>query len=162
MKIQFSKITGHEVLDYELELKEPLLVEASSIKTINSAKGTITLEKADDVYIIKYDIEASLTVYSSITNEPFEYLEEISDTIYYTDKEEFASNEVFYVDESYIDIDKEVFSLIITSLPITLHKEGEEYPSGENYRVMTEEEYEKEHEGNHFFDALDDLLEDDN
>lgn len=159
MKIQFAKIQSNETIDYSLELQEPISVNKASIVSINGANGTIDLEKADDVYILTYHIEANLTVLSSISNEPFDYNEEIEETLYYTDKKEFKSNDVFYINKDYIDVDEEVFSLIITSLPIQLHKPGEEYPSGENYRVISEDDLEKEEsqETNPAFAVLDEL-----
>lgn len=159
MKIQFAKIQSNETIDYSLELQEPISVNKASIVSINGANGTIDLEKADDVYILTYHIEANLTVLSSISNEPFDYNEEIEETLYYTDKKEFKSNDVFYINKDYIDVDEEVFSLIITSLPIQLHKPGEEYPSGENYRVISEDDLEKEEsqENNPAFAVLDEL-----
>lgn len=50
------------------------------------------------------------------------------------------SEDVFYIQEGYIDLDQEIYSLIITSLPLILHKDGEEYPKGENFRVISEDE----------------------
>ena len=146
MKLQFAKIQSNETIDYALELNEPLVINKASIVSIKAAAGTIDLAKADDVYIINYHIKANLTVLSSVSNEPFDYEETIEEEIYYTDKSEFKSNDVFFINKDYIDLDEEVFSLIITSLPIQLHKPGEDYPKGENFRVISEEDLEKEME----------------
>lgn len=159
MRIDFSKVKSFEKIDYIGDLN--FYNNAKSLKTIKdykSIEGVVEIQKADSVIIVKYDIHAVLNVLSTLSGEEFEYPLDINETLYYTDKKEMDSEDVFYVKEGYVDLDQEIYSLIITSIPLILHKEGEEYPKGKNYRVISEDEID-ENDGSNYspFDKLKDL-----
>ncbi len=159
MRIDFSKVKSFEKIDYIGDLN--FYNNTKSLKTIKdykSVEGVVEIQKADSVIIVKYDIHAVLSVLSTLSGEEFEYPLDINETLYYTDKKEMDSEDVFYVKEGYVDLDQEIYSLIITSIPLILHKEGEEYPKGKNYRVISEDEID-ENDGSNYspFDKLRDL-----
>lgn len=159
MRIDFSKVKSFEKIDYIGDLN--FYNNTKSLKTIKdykSVKGVVEIQKADSVIIVKYDIHAVLNVLSTLSGEEFEYPLDVNETLYYTDKKEMDSEDVFYVKEGYVDLDQEIYSLIITSIPLILHKEGEEYPKGKNYRVISEDEIDENDESNYSpFDKLKDL-----
>lgn len=159
MRIDFSKVKSFEKIDYIGDLN--FYNNTKSLKTIKdykSVEGVVEIQKADSVIILKYDIHAVLNVLSTLSGEEFEYPLDVNETLYYTDKKEMDSEDVFYVKEGYVDLDQEIYSLIITSIPLILHKEGEEYPKGKNYRVISEDEID-ENDGSNYspFDKLKDL-----
>lgn len=159
MRIDFSKVKSFEKIDYIGDLN--FYNNTKSLKTIEdykSVEGVVEIQKADSVIIVKYDIHAVLNVLSTLSGEEFEYPLDVNETLYYTDKKEMDSEDVFYVKEGYVDLDQEIYSLIITSIPLILHKEGEEYPKGKNYRVISEDEID-ENDGSNYspFDKLKDL-----
>ena len=159
MRIDFSKVKSFEKIDYIGDLN--FYNNTKSLKTIKdykSVEGIVEIQKADSVIIVKYDIHAVLSVLSTLSGEEFEYPLDVNETLYYTDKKEMDSEDVFYVKEGYVDLDQEIYSLIITSIPLILHKEGEEYPKGKNYRVISEDEIHENDESNYSpFDKLKDL-----
>ena len=159
MRIDFSKVKSFEKIDYIGDLN--FYNNTKSLKTIKdykSVEGVVEIQKADSVIIVKYDIHAVLNVLSTLSGEEFEYPLDVNETLYYTDKKEMDSEDVFYVKEGYVDLDQEIYSLIITSIPLILHKEGEEYPKGKNYRVISEDEID-ENDGSNYspFDKLKEL-----
>ncbi len=159
MRIDFSKVKSFEKIDYIGDLN--FYNNTKSLKTIKdykSVEGVVEIQKADSVIIVKYDIHAVLNVLSTLSGEEFEYPLDVNETLYYTDKKEMDSEDVFYVKEGYVDLDQEIYSLIITSIPLILHKEGEEYPKGKNYRVISEDEID-ENDGSNYspFDKLKNL-----
>lgn len=159
MRIDFNKVKSFEKIDYIGDLN--FYNNTKSLKTIKdykSVEGVVEIQKADSVIIVKYDIHAVLNVLSTLSGEEFEYPLDVNETLYYTDKKEMDSEDVFYVKEGYVDLDQEIYSLIITSIPLILHKEGEEYPKGKNYRVISEDEID-ENDGSNYspFDKLKDL-----
>ena len=159
MKIDFAKVKGKETIAYSGDLNYfNNFNESKIIKEFKSVEGKVTLEKADAVLIIKYDIKAVLDVFSTLTNEPFEYPISIDETLYYTSEKEMESEDVFYIKEGRIELEEDIYSLIVTSLPLILHKEGEEFPHGKNYRVLKEDEL-NEDDGSSYspFDKLKDL-----
>ena len=159
MRIDFSKVKSFEKIDYIGDLN--FYNNTKSLKTIKdykSVEGVVEIQKADSVIIVKYDIHAVLSVLSTLSGEKFEYPLDVNETLYYTDKKEMDSEDVFYVKEGYVDLDQEIYSLIITSIPLILHKEGEEYPKGKNYRVISEDEIDESDGSNYSpFDKLKDL-----
>lgn len=159
MKIDFAKVKGKETIAYSGDLNYfNNFNKSKTIKEFKSVAGKVTLEKADAVLIIKYDINAVLDVFSTLTNEPFEYPISIDETLYYTSEKEMESEDVFYIKEGRIELEEDIYSLIVTSLPLILHKEGEEFPHGKNYRVLKEDEL-NEDDGSSYspFDKLKDL-----
>ena len=159
MKIDFAKVRGKETIAYSGDLNYfNNFNKSKTIKEFKSVEGKVTLEKADAVLIIKYDINAVLDVFSTLTNEPFEYPISIDETLYYTSEKEMESEDVFYIKEGRIELEEDIYSLIVTSLPLILHKEGEEFPHGKNYRVLKEDEL-NEDDGSLYspFDKLKDL-----
>ena len=159
MKIDFAKVKGKETIAYSGDLNYfNNFNKSKTIKEFKSVEGKVTLEKADAVLIIKYDINAILDVFSTLTNEPFEYPISIDETLYYTSEKEMESEDVFYIKEGRIELEEDIYSLIVTSLPLILHKEGEEFPHGKNYRVLKEDEL-NEDDGSSYspFDKLKDL-----
>ncbi len=159
MKIDFAKVKGKETIAYSGDLNYfNNFNKSKTIKEFKSVEGKVTLEKADAVLIIKYDINAVLDVFSTLTNEPFEYPISIDETLYYTSEKEMESEDVFYIKEGRIELEEDIYSLIVTSLPLILHKEGEEFPHGKNYRVLKEDEL-NEDDGSSYspFDKLKDL-----
>lgn len=159
MKIDFAKVKGKETIAYSGDLNYfNNFNKSKTIKEFKSVEGKVTLEKADAVLIIKYDINAVLDVFSTLTNEPFEYPISIDETLYYTSEKEMESEDVFYIKEGRIELEEDIYSLIVTSLPLILHKEGEEFPHGKNYRVLKEDEL-NEDDGSLYspFDKLKDL-----
>ncbi len=159
MKIDFAKVKGKETIAYSGDLNYfNNFNKSKTIKEFKSVEGKVTLEKADAVLIIKYDIKAVLDVFSTLTNEPFEYPISIDETLYYTSEKEMESEDVFYIKEGRIELEEDIYSLIVTSLPLILHKEGEEFPHGKNYRVLKEDEL-NEDDGSSYspFDKLKDL-----
>lgn len=159
MKIEFSKIKNHEKIEFLGDLKYfNNQKNISTIKEYKEVKANISLERANDITIIKYDIDAKLKVYSTLSGEEFDYPLHVVETLYYTENKELESEDVFFINEGYVNLEDEIYSLIITSIPLILHKKGEKYPKGENYRVISEDEL-NEDDGSGFspFDKLKDL-----
>lgn len=160
MKLEFSKIKNLSRFDYSPELDTYLKsIGRGVIQNINSVKGFVENVKHGDVYSIKFHYDVVLVVLSSLTNKPFEYPMAIDEELFFTQKQEFDSEDVEYVDKDYIDLDEIIFSLIVTQIPITLHGPEDEYVKTDTYRVMSEEEYLNENNSNFGspFDALKDI-----
>jgi len=143
MKLLFSQINEHQVISYDSLLESYFDNENKVIKEIKKASGEITFDPVKHILITKCNIDFDLVLYSSYTNEPFEKTIHISDDIYFTNKKELENDENIYVKDE-IDLDHIIYSLLITSIPLNIHKKGEKLPSGDGYRVISEEELIKE------------------
>lgn len=159
MRLDFSKVDAKTIINIDENSSTLKKYNHSSvIEEINSVTGTVTTERADEVIIVKYNLKANLLVHSSISGDLFDYIMNVNETLYYTSNKALESEDIFFEDKDYIDLNEDIYSLIVTNLPIKLHKKGEKYPSGDNYRVLTEDEL-NEDSGDQTspFDVLKDL-----
>jgi len=140
MKISFSNIKEREVIPFNSTLDSFFSDKNKICKRILGSDGEISLEKAGDTLIARFDIDFKVVVLSSYTNKPFDTIIKLRDELYFTDTKVMEDDEMIYVDDE-IDLDEVVYSLLITSIPMNLHKKGEELPSGEGYEVMSEDEF---------------------
>ena len=158
MKIYFSQIKEHEVLEYKSLLEDYVDGKDGTLKSINSTKGTIDLNKFDHSLIVKVDVSFNVNVISSYSGDVFKTKINIKDDLFFTDSKSLDSDEFILINDE-IDLDNYIYSLLITSIPLNIHKPNEKLPKGDGYRVLTEEEFKKEKEdmGGNAFDALKDI-----
>lgn len=127
------------------------------INKFNKVEGLIKIEKVNKVYIFKISILANLNITSSLSLKKFDKEFDIKETLYFTNDEEYESEDTEYVD-GLLDIDNLIFSLLITNIPITIHAPDEDKEIvGEGYRAIKEEDIKKEQTHSSPFDILDDL-----
>src|SRR5574344_591384 len=143
MEISFSKASGHEVLPYESTLDKYFNGTDKIIKKVKSLKGTITTDKVGNTLICKITLRGVLNVISSYSGLAFDTSINLNEDLYFTNKSDQESEDMIFVKDS-IDLDHYIYSLVLTSLPIDIHKKGESLPSGKGYRVLKEEELIKE------------------
>jgi len=143
MVISFSQASGHEVMPFDSTLSKYFSGSGKIIKKIKSLKGTITTDKVGSTLICKVKLKGVLNVVSSYTNIPFDTSIVIDEDMYFTNKSDQEADEIIFVKDS-IDFDYYIYSIVLTSLPIDIHKKGEKLPSGDGYRVLKEEDLIKE------------------
>lgn len=138
-------------------VKNPL----PNVISIKDNKVKVCAKRYDDLVIIDFDISATLSAISSYTNKVGDYLLKTQDTITFSLKED---DEYDVIDGNSVVLDEYVYSLIITSIPITIIFKGETLPKEiDGIRVIvTEEEVEAEEKKQKSspFDALDGLFKD--
>lgn len=161
MRLSFFNIQKKEAFNYKgnPEIYNELN-HTKNIVSFNSVGGKILVERVEEVCVIRFKIVANLTVLSSVSNEPFSYKEKIDEVLCYTSRKSYATADYIILEEKdYIEIEEVVYSLLVANLPIKLHKRFETYPEGENYKVLSEDEYlaQKDEDEGSPFDALKDL-----
>lgn len=159
MKLQLLNVKDERIIQYKDSGKTFNELNFSKIiKEFKEVEGTIGIKKVDKIFFVTFDITANLVVYSSLTYEPFTYTHKFSEDLEFCNDENYCDDNVILFDGDALILEDVIYSLIITTLPIKLTKKGEKAPVGENYRVLSEDEYykEKDSEGN-AFDKLKDL-----
>lgn len=158
MKFEFIDINKPIELSIRLDLNAFNKTYSNDIiNKFNKVEGLIKIEKVNKVYIFKISILANLNITSSLSLKKFDKEFDIKETLYFTNDEEYESEDTEYVD-GLLDIDNLIFSLLITNIPITIHAPDEDKEIvGEGYRVIKEEDIEKEQTHSSPFDILDDL-----
>lgn len=157
MKINLTEYKNKTTLDTDINIKEFNETYITSvIKHYDSIEGTIEINPINGaIYELNFAIKTKLEVISSLTLKPFKKTLKIEDQYYFTTDPNFDSNDVLYTGEN-VDLDEIIFSLIVSSLPINLHAPNEGKIEGDGYRVITEEELEKEEKSSPF-DILKDI-----
>ncbi len=158
MKFEFIDINKPLELPIKLDLNAfNKMYSNDIINKFNKIDGLIKIEKVNKVYIFKINILANLNITSSLSLKKFDKNFDIKETLYFTNDKEYESEDTEYID-GLLDIDNLIFSLLITNIPITIHAPDEDKVIvGEGYRVIKEEDIEKEQTHSSPFDILDDL-----
>ena len=158
MKINFNEIIENRTLDLDLDLnKLNKEYQSDTIKSFNSLKGTINLNKVDNILIFKIKFVTNLTLISSYSLKEFSKDIKVEDTLYFTNDKNLASEETILIDDE-IDLYNIIFSLALTSIPLKIHADDENDIKGEGYRVIKEEDLKDENEVTSSpFDILKDL-----
>lgn len=158
MKIYFSQIKDHEVIEYNSLLEDYVDGTDTTLKGVNSSKGEIELNKFDHSLIVKVNVLFNVDVVSSYSSEVFKTKIKVNDELYFTNSKSLDSDDFIFVNDE-IDLDNYIYSFLITSIPLNIHKPGEALPKGDGYRVLSEDEFKKEKEssGGNAFDALKDI-----
>ena len=158
MKFEFIDINRPIILPIRLDLNNfNKLYSNDIINKFNSINGEIIINKVNSVYIFDIHILANLNLTSSLSLKKFDEDYEINETLYFTNNEEYKSEDTEFI-EGFIDIDNLIYSLLITNIPINIHAPNEKGTIvGEGYRVIKEEELETEKSKSSPFDILDEI-----
>ncbi len=150
MKINYKSIKDKESIEYNADIS--ILNELNHnnfIKKFNNVNGIINFDNtSQDVLIINFDLDYSLNVLSTVSLEEFEYNSNLKEELYLTNDKELENDEIIYLKDGF-ELENIIYSLIITDLPIRLAKENETYKEEDGYRILTEDELEKERNESH-------------
>ena len=88
-----------------------------------------------------------------------DYKININENIIFTLDKQYEDGDIIYLDENYIDIDQLVYSYVVSELPSSIKEEKFDTIEKDNYRIISEDQYQKEHQKRKSspFDKLKDL-----
>ena len=158
MRRNFNSFKDVEVIEYSAN--KAILDKLNHSRDIQNFEGgevTFQVEKTDSILTITIDGEIKLNLISTYSFKPFKTSIPIHDILYFTDNEEFESEEVFLAKSS-IDFDEIIYSLVLVSIPINPHDEGESTDNIDGIPILQEDEVEI-HNSN-FDDKLEEILND--
>ena len=117
------------VIDEEVEIPENYFLNTDIISlTKVKTKGNITLDSENN-YIIKLDVNASMKLHDSITYDLVDYPFSIN-------IEETLENSL-----KTLDLIEFLWHYIVLEVPLRFTINEGKYPQGENFRIISEEEY---------------------
>ena len=100
MKINFNEVIENRTLDLDLDLnKLNKEYQSDTIKSFNNIKGTINLNKVDNILIFKIKFFTNLTLISSYSLKEFSKDIKVEDTLYFTNDKNLASEETILIDD---------------------------------------------------------------
>ena len=138
--------------------------DENHVKRITRCSVTVIATEFGDVLQCKISGDADVIASCSYTLEDVPLTVKFKDEFYFSD-EETDSEDCYYEPGVEIDLDPHILALILAEVPHNIVKSGATLPkSGNGYRVLSEEEFEKERQNkkNSAFDILDTIDFDDN
>lgn len=133
----------------ELELEEDIdfsnaELDKSHIREIKSCHVKMKAHEYDDLITAEFHIKADIVGVCAYS------LEDVPLHLNFKDSLEFSNEiqddeDIYYEEKPIFSLDPYILGLIISETPLKIIKKGAKLPSGgEGYRVLSEEEYEKE------------------
>ena len=115
------------------------------IRGISNTHVTVKGNDYDDFLILDIEIKTDVIGVCSYTLEDVPLHFDIKSSLTFTYEEE--DEEAIHIDNPIFDLDPYILDLIVAEMPIKVVKKGAKLPnSGEGYRVLSEDEYNKEQE----------------
>ena len=133
----------------ELELEEDIDfsdadIDKSHIRAITKCHVKMSAHEYDDLIVANFKVEVDLIGVCAYS------LEDVPLHLKFNDSLEFSNEisddeDIYYEEKPIFSIDPYILGLIIAETPLKIVKKGAKLPSGgDGYRVLSEEEYEKE------------------
>ncbi len=131
------------VIEDDLDFSNVKL-DPTHIRKISNAHAKISGFDYDDYLLLNISLDADTIGVCSYTLEDVPFKVHINTTLTFTYEDE---EDTIKIDNPIFDIDPYLLDLIISEVPLTLVKKGAKLPtSGNGYRVISEDEYNKENE----------------
>ena len=161
MNINFSsfKEGSKEVINYLPSMDEfNKLNHSSIISKIKKIEGEISFSKVNDILIVDFSLTSNIDAISAYSLKVINKDIDINDSLYFTNDKNNETEEVFFT-KDIISLDEIVYSLLLTSIPLNIHGDDEKLPSGDDFKVYSEDELidELDEEKESPFDVLKDL-----
>ena len=133
--------------DYVLEGEvtfDNVELDPNHIRKILPVSFKVTGQVFEDLLLLHFDIKTTVIGVCCYTLEDVEIPMHIVDDLEISGEIE-DDEKIFYEPNVLFDIDPYILSLVIASVPIKIVKKGAKLPDGgDGYRVLSEEEHEKE------------------
>ena len=127
-------------LDFSNESFNP-----NHIRKIGKTHVRITGNDYDDYLILDFDIKSEVIGVCSYSLEDVPLTIKCHASLSFTYEEE--DEETIHIENPIFDVDEYIIDLIVSEVPMKIVKKGAKLPtSGAGYRVLTEDEYNKEQE----------------
>lgn len=136
-----------------LDIKEKLIERNKDVLDVKgvSVQGTISYD--DGLYLLNYTLDYTMTLPSSRSMLPVDVhqVEEVSEVFIeavasHAKEDLVRENLVLVLEEDYIDLEESAIDNILLTIPMQILSEEEQHsndlPSGNNWSVLTEEQYE--------------------
>lgn len=123
--------------------KEDLEV-CHDILEVKSISAELNAQYVSDLVICKLHVVADLVLRSTRTLLPVEYHIDDSDemTLCFDSIDYELGEDIIEIKDDNYDFYKDIFSIIVTNIPLKIiGKDDPEYQQGDNWEVITEEEY---------------------
>ena len=132
--------------------------DKNHIRSIQDCNVKAVATDYESILCIDVEISALVIGVCSYSLEDVEIPLKIKDQLVFTDDETDEDN--YYAKDNIIDLDEYILGILLANVPVRIVKKGAKLPGdGSNYRVISEDQYQKEKENSQDsrWSALDDL-----
>ena len=127
-------------LDFSSQSFDP-----THIRNIGKTHVKIAGQDYEDFLVLNFEIVSDVIGVCSYTLEDVPLTIKVNTSLTFTYEEE--DEETIHIDNPIFEVDEYILDLIIAEVPMKIVKKGAKLPSsGEGYRVLSEDEYNKEQE----------------
>ena len=120
-------------------------LDPTHIRSIDFCHAKVVATDYETILRIAIHIDAKVIGVCSYTLEDVELELKIDDEINFTDDEN--DEDCYYQKSPIIDMDEYILGILLANVPVRIIKKGAKLPSdGQGYRVLHQEDYEKEKE----------------
>ena len=136
--------------------------DPNHIRKIENCLVKINATDFETILCINVEINATVIGVCSYSLEDVKLDIHATDELNFTDDEN--DEDCYYVTDSIIDLDEYILGILLANIPVRITKKGAKLPkNGSGYRVISEEDYEKEKANSidHRWDKLDSVQIDD-
>lgn len=121
-------------------------LDTNHIRKINKTHVKIVAHEYDDLITLDAEVECDIIGVCSYTLEDVPLHLKFKDSLEFSNEIE-DDEDIFFEPKPIFDLDPYILGLIIASTPTKIIKKGAKLPSsGAGYRVLSEEDYQKEKE----------------
>lgn len=161
MRLDVSKLpyTKEYKIVEEVNFDDDSFVCRIPLIKINSCVVEAKAQRFEEFIYVTLSLKANVTLQCSYTLEHFDTVIKGNDELHFAPNKDEDEDCIEYKGNS-IDLDEYIFNLLSASIPLSPKSPNAKAPSsGKGYRVISDEEYQKEKEesGNSQFDVLKDL-----
>lgn len=162
MKLDVSKLslTKEVKLEEEITFNPEVFVRHRPLIEVNSCKAVVKAQRFEEFLYLNISIVAKVVLECSYTLKPFETTLKGSDELHFAPYKDEEDEDLIEYTGNVIDLDEYIFNILSANVPLSPKAPGASIsPKGQGYRVISEEELEKEmsEKGNSAFDCLKDL-----
>ena len=159
MKINRALLTNGVAKSFEEAIDfSHIEFDKNHIRSIQDCNVKAVATDYEPILCIDVEISALVIGVCSYSLEDVEIPLKIKDQLVFTDDESDEDN--YYVKDNIVDLDEYILGILLANVPVKIVKKGAKLPSdGNNYRVISEDQYQKEKENSHDsrWDVLDNL-----
>lgn len=152
---------GQHLFEENINYDKSLYENNPLIDKIGEINAEVSTNLVSDLIMVSIVLKGEMVLRSTRSLKPVNYEIDLDDEIVYTYNKDLVDNEqVFLLDDDELDLDKTIYSMIISSIPLkVIANDDKESYSGDNWEVITEDEYNKRKnsEENFPFASLKDL-----
>ncbi|MEI3536113.1 MAG: YceD family protein [Bacilli bacterium] len=152
---------GQHLFEENINYDKSLYENNPLIDKIGEINAEVSTNLVSDLIMVSIALKGEMILRSTRSLKPVNHEIDLEDEIVYTYNKDLVDNEqVFLLEDDELDLDKTIYSLIISSIPLkVIASDDKESYSGENWEVITEDEYNKRKnsEENSPFASLKDL-----